>query len=132
MSCPNHLRSLTKSAIKMFVYLLWFNILCSLFCDFMCVGCQAGATCVFLYGCVGCSKKVFSSEDKSDSCEICGSARYDAAGKPRSKQRVIHFPLKSRLRSLLGCEKYVQSVRYEHERAQKKRNAEYMSGIHII
>lgn len=91
---------------------------------------QAGSTCEFLYGCVGCNEKVFSSKDHGDSCENCGSARYDAAGKPRSQQRVIHFPLESRLRSLLACRTYVQSVRYENERA--KRNTEYISGIYMF
>ena len=76
----------------------------------------------------GCAKKVWSSEeDGDDRCEHCGEDRFDLTGKHRSKERVIHFPLKPRLESLLRCPDYVQAVRYENNRP--KRNQEYMSGL---
>ena len=87
---------------------------------------QSGERSVFLHGCVGqgCDT-VWGPEDQGDECPKCGCKRYDDAGKP--KEFVIHFPLKSRIESLLTCRAYQKAVRWESERTHD--NDDYVSGI---
>ena len=87
---------------------------------------QAGASRVYLHGCVGpCKKKVWGPEDNSDVCEFCGTSRFKRNGKP--KEFIVHFPLKERFARLLQCAQYVEAVRWESARS-RRRNPHYMTG----
>lgn len=86
---------------------------------------QAGTKGVFLHGCVGpCQKKVWGPEDVSDTCEICGTRRYDSAGKP--KQFIVHFPLAEHITKLLELPQYANALRWEGNRSRT--NARYITG----
>ena len=65
--------------------------------------------------------------NQTDANSVCGSDRYDAAGKPR--EYVIHFPLHDRLKSLLRCRQYTDALRWEHTRT---RNADYVTGSFVF
>ena len=87
---------------------------------------QSGARSVFLHGCVGegCDT-VWGPQDQGDICPKCDGRRYDDKGKPQ--EFVLHFPLKSRIESLLTCRAYQNAVRWECERTHA--NDDYVSGI---
>ena len=85
---------------------------------------QAGVKAVCLHGCVGRNcKKVWPPDDKTDRCELCGTARYDANGKPR--EYVIYFPLRDRIKSLLRCRQYTDLLQWEWKRTK---NPDYVTG----
>ena len=81
---------------------------------------------MFLHGCVGpCKTKVWEPQDPADLCELCGTRRYD--DKENAREFVVHFPLKERFESLLKCEQYCNSVRWESQR--ERINSSYMTGL---
>ena len=84
---------------------------------------------LFVVVVIQCTKfdQVWGPEEASDRCTKCGGSRFDADGKP--KEWVVHFPLTPRIQSLLQCRRFVETVRWEHDRAQGH-NPAYMSGVY--
>ena len=77
-----------------------------------------------MHGCIGCDKKVWGPDDEETICNFCHGNRYDDDG--QAKEKVIWFPLKDRIESLMRCKQYRDAVRFEHTRA--KNNSDYITG----
>lgn len=84
---------------------------------------MAGVSRVYLHGCVACNKYVWAPEDPEVVCEHCGGDRFDVSGK--SKEFVVHFPLKLQFASLLTCKQHQAALLWESLHVQ---NPDYMSG----
>jgi hypothetical protein len=76
---------------------------------------QAGVESYKYDGCIKCDKHVWGPKDKSTTCPLCDGLRYDKEGVPL--EQVVHFPLKTRLASLLrDSSQFTDALRYEFER----------------
>jgi hypothetical protein len=84
----------------------------------------SGVELLILHGCTKCKEHVFLPSDKCITCP-CGHPRYNKKGKPF--KRCFYFPLRPRIKALLGLASFRAKLQHEHRRLS---NPQLMSDVY--
>ena len=84
---------------------------------------QAGVEVHTYHGCPVCNEHIWDESDKGNLCPRAGCTGRRRDDNGQAYQEVIHFPLKSRLATLLGCPAWKHNIEYEDWRPQSKHGA---------